>query len=412
MANILVTNISEMLTLAPANEKEGRRITEKDLGIKTNQAMYIVSGRIEWLGAQKEIPKILARNKKIKEVSMKGQTLLPGFVECHTHLVFAGHRAEEFELRNQGVSYQEISKRGGGILSTLQKTRAISERVLFAMSQKRVDDFVSQGVTTLEIKSGYSLDLKNEIKMLGVINKLRGPRVVATFLGAHAKPPEFASHGEYLKYLSDRVLPKIKKLNLASRVDIFVEKGFFEPEESRRYLAAAKDLGFDLVVHADQLTLSGGANLCIELGARSGDHLLQIRGLEINKLARSNVTCVLLPAADLYMKCAYPPARKLIDAGARVALATDFNPGTCPTQDVALVGLLARLEMKMTLPEVIAAYTVGASYALNLAKEVGSLEVGKYADFLCTNSSWQETFYSVGGRLPTSVYRNGQLQKS
>lgn len=412
MANILVTNISEMLTLAPANEKEGRRITEKDLGIKTNQAMYVVSGRIEWLGAQKEIPKILARNKKIKEVSMKGQTLLPGFVECHTHLVFAGHRAEEFELRNQGVSYQEISKRGGGILSTLQETRAISERVLFAMSQKRVDDFVSQGVTTLEIKSGYSLDLKNEIKMLKVINKLRGPRVVATFLGAHAKPPEFASHWGYLQYLRDKVLPKIKKLNLASRVDIFVEKGFFESEESRQYLAAAKDLGFDLVVHADQLTLSGGANLCIELGARSGDHLLQIRDLEINKLARSNVTCVLLPAADLYMKCAYPPARKLIDAGARVALATDFNPGTCPTQDVALVGLLARLEMKMTLPEVIAAYTVGASYALNLANEVGSLEVGKYADFLCTSNSWQETFYSVGGRLPTSVYRNGQQQKS
>ncbi len=409
MANILVTNISEILTLAPANKKEGRHIAEKDLGIAANQAMYAVNGRIEWLGPHKKIPKVLAKNKKIKEVSMKGQTVLPGFVECHTHLVFAGHRAEEFELRNQGMSYQEISKRGGGILSTMKKTREISERALLAKSQSRVDEFVSQGVTTLEIKSGYSLDLKNEIKMLKVISKLQGPRVIATFLGAHAKPPEFKTHTEYLRYLQDVVLPQIKKRKLASRVDIFVEKGFFEAEQSRQYLKAAKDLGFEVVVHADQLTLSGGADLCTDLGALSGDHLLQIGDREINKLARSNVTCVLLPAADLYMKCAYPPARKLIEAGARVALATDFNPGTCPTQDLPLVGLLARLEMRMTLPEVIAAYTVGASYALNMSQEIGSLEVGKNADFMCTNSSWQEAFYSAGSKFPTSIYKNGQL---
>jgi imidazolonepropionase len=192
-------------------------------------------------------------------------------------------------------------------------------------------------------------------------------------------------------------------------VDVFVENGFFNQEDSRGFLQAAKSLGFEIAIHADQLTISGGADLCVELGARSGDHLLQIQDRQIQKLAASQVTCVLLPAADLYMKCNYPPARALIESGARVALATDFNPGTSPTQDVNLVGLLARLEMKMTLPEVIAAYTVGAAYALNLHHEIGSLELGKSADFMCTDRSWQELFYSIGQSTPTSVYKNGAL---
>jgi imidazolonepropionase len=335
----------------------------------------------------------------------------PGFIECHTHLIFAGHRAVEFEMRNQGASYQEISQKGGGILSTMKHTRAASPKVLKELAQKRVDDFTAQGVTTLEMKSGYALDLKNELKVLKVAQELKGPRIVTTFLGAHAKPPEFTGYPEYLKFLSDQVLPRVKKQKLASRVDIFVEEGFFNQRDSRDFLKAAQGLGFDLVVHADQLTLSGGADLCVEFNALSGDHLLRIQEKEIRKLAASQVTCVLLPAADLYMKCAYPPARALIDAGARVALATDFNPGTSPTQDLNLVGLLARLEMKMTLPEVIAAYTVGAAHALKLSSKVGSLELGKCADLICTDVSWQEFFYSVGQRIPTSVYKNGVLLK-
>ena len=408
MTNLLVTNISELLTLAPAMNKEGRRVLEADLGLEKNQALYVEKGRIAWIGSHKKIPKKLARQKKLKELSAKGLTVLPGLVECHTHLVFAGSRAAEFEMRNQGVSYQEIARQGGGILSTMKQTRAMSLKNLLEISQKRVNQFAAQGVTTLEIKSGYALDEKNELKMLKVAGLLKGPRVVSTFLGAHAKPPEFDSYHDYLDFLRAQVLPKVKKQKLAKRVDIYVENGFFNKDDSREFLKAAQGMGFEVVLHADQLTLSGGADLGVELGALSGDHLLQIEAPQIQKLAKSQVTCVLLPAADLYMRCKYPPARQLIDSGARVALATDFNPGTSPTQDVNLVGLLARLEMKMTLPEVVAAYTVGAAYALNLHSEVGSLELGKSADFMCTARDWRQLFYSVGECSPTLVYQSGK----
>lgn len=406
MANLLVTNISELLTLAPAMEKEGRKVTESDLGIAQQQAMYIEKGRIAWIGPHKKIPKNLAK-KKLKEISAKGMTVLPGLVECHTHLVFAGSRAAEFELRNNGVSYQEIAKKGGGILSTMKQTRAMPVAQMKELSQKRADVFAGQGVTTLEIKSGYALDEKNELKVLKVAKSLEGPRIVTTFLGAHAKPPEFDSYKAYLDFLKEKVLPQVKKQKLSNRVDIYVENGFFDKDDSRDFLKAAQALGFEVLMHADQLTLSGGADLGVELGALSGDHLIQIGNTQIQKLAKSQVTCVLLPAADLYMRCKYPPARELIDNGARVALATDFNPGTSPTQDVNLVGLLARLEMKMTLPEVIAAYTVGGAYALNLQSEVGSLELGKSADFMCIDSDWRQLFYSIGERSPTLVYQSG-----
>jgi len=408
MANLLVTNISELLTLAPAMKKEGRKISENDLGILQNQALYIEKGRIAWMGPQKKTPKNLSKVKKLKEVSAKGMTVLPGLVECHTHLVFAGSRAAEFEMRNQGASYQEIAKNGGGILSTMKQTRAMAVGPLKALSQARVDAFTSQGVTTLEIKSGYALDEKNELKMLKVAKSLEGPRIVTTFLGAHSKPPEFATYKAYLDYLKTKVLPQVKKLKLSNRVDIFIEDGFFNQQDSREFLKAAQALGFEVLMHADQLTLSGGADLGVELGALSGDHLIQIGEKQIQNLANSQVTCVLLPAADLYMKCKYPPARQLIDSGARVALATDFNPGTSPTQDVNLVGLLARLEMKMTLSEVIAAYTVGGAYALNLQSEVGSLELGKSADFMCIENDWRQMFYSIGARPKTLVYQSGR----
>jgi imidazolonepropionase len=340
------------------------------------------------------------------EVDLKGQTVLPGFVECHTHTVFAGSRSAEFELRNQGVSYQEIAAKGGGILSTMKATRKISAVELQKNAQVKVDRFVQQGVTTLEIKSGYALDEKNELKCLQVAKSLKGPRIVTTFLGAHALPPEYKSYEEYLNFLVVKVLPQVKKKNLSNRVDIFVEKGFFNREVALPYLQKAKGMGFELVLHADQLSLSGGADLAVQLQALSADHLIQITDSEISKLAKSNVTGVLLPAADLYMKCAYPPARKLINAGARVALATDFNPGSSPTQDLSLVGLLARLEMKMTLPEVIAAYTYSAAAALNLQLEIGSIEPEKNADFVSINNHWNEIFYSIGINCANEVYKS------
>lgn len=406
---ILLKNISTLLTLQGAAHKEGRHITEEDLSIQTQpSALLFEKDKIAWIGPVKKIPKEWAKKKSLREMDMKGFTILPGFVECHTHLIFAGDRAAEFEMRNQGVTYQEIAARGGGILSTMKKTRAASLQELAKLGQERANHFISQGVTTLEIKSGYALNLKDELKMLQAAQKIEGLRKVVTFLGAHSLPPEFKSYESYLEFLAQEILPIVKKKKLARRVDIFIEKGFFPPAASESYLRRAQELGFEVLVHADQLTLSGGSEVAVRLGALSGDHLLQVTDKEIQTLAKSQVTCVLLPAADLYMKTKYPEARKMIDAGARVALATDFNPGSSPTQDLNLVGLLARLEMKMTLPEVISAYTVGAAYALNLQNDVASLEVGKSADILCIEKDWQTLFYSVGDRANKVIFSRGK----
>lgn len=406
---ILLKNISTLLTLQQAAAKEGRRICEEDLSLLSKAAIYIERDRIAWLGAHSKIPKEFAKKKSLKEFDLRGMTVLPGLVECHTHLIFAGDRAAEFEKRNQGASYQEIAASGGGILSTMRKTRGAPLAQLVKVGQQRADRFIAQGVTTLELKSGYALNLKDEIKMLQAAQKITGVRTISTFLGAHALPPEFGSYEEYLHFLAEKVLPVVRKKKLARRVDVFIEKGFFPVPESEAYLRRAQELGFEVVIHADQMSLSGGSEVAVRLGALSGDHLLQVGASQIEKLAKSEVTCVLLPAADLYTKMKYPPARALIDAGARVALATDFNPGTSPTQDVNLVGLLARLEMKMTLPEVIAAYTVGAAHALNLHQEVGSVAVGKSADLLCTEQDWQTLFYSVGGASSKLVFSAGKL---
>lgn len=391
-----------------ARRKEGRHINEADLGLAQKQALLIEKDKIAWIGPTGKIPKEWSRKKNIQEKDLKGCTVLPGFVECHTHLIFSGDRAAEFEMRNQGISYQEIAAQGGGILSTMQKTRSSSLAQLTTAGQKRVNHFISQGVTTLEIKSGYALNLKDELKVLQAIQKLEGLRTVGTFLGAHALPPEFKTYESYLEFLADKVLPEVKKKKLARRVDIFIENGFFPAVAAEKYLRRAQELGFEVLIHADQMSLSGGSELAVKLGALSGDHLLQITAKEINLLAKAQVTCVLLPTADLYTRTKYPPAKELIAAGARVALATDFNPGTSPTQDLNLVGLLARLEMKMTLPQVLAGYTVGAAHALNLQNEVGSLELGKSADILCTNQDWQSMFYSVGESAEKLVFSRGK----
>lgn len=370
------------------------KLAAKDFKSVTPKSAIIVNdGVIVWMGAQSKVPK----NYKFKKVTdLKGQLVFPSFIECHSHTLFAGSRADEFEMRNNGVSYTEIAAKGGGIISTMKDTRVASDKKLLELTQRRVNAFVKQGVSTLEVKTGYALDLKNEIKCLNVIKKLKGPRIVSTFLGAHARPLEFTDNAAYLEFLADKVLPEIKKKKLTQRVDIFVENKFFEKEESQKYLNKAKELGFDITIHANQLSLSAGADLALNLKAHSADHVINLNDELIKRFADSKTVAVLLPLADLYMKCAYPPARKLIDAGATVALATDFNPGSCPSQDLATVGLLARLEMKMTLPEVFMAYTLGAAKALRIEDSEGSLEVGKAANFICTGAELSDFFYSAG----------------
>ncbi len=406
---VLFRNIGTILTLSGVAQKNGRHIKLEDLSPVSQAALVVREGRVEWVGPQKSIP---AELRKIKnQVDLHGQTVIPGFVECHTHTVFMGSRADEFELRNQGETYQKIAAQGGGILRTVQATREASAAKLKSAFEQRVREFVKQGVVALECKSGYGLDLETEIKCLRVIKSIDSIRMVPTFLGPHALPPEYHSASEYLEYLGQKVLPQVIAKDLSRRADIFIEKGFFSLEEGRKYLLRARKLGFDLIIHADQLSLNGGADLALELGACSADHLVNVGEKEIKKLGQSSIVCVLLPCADLYMRCDYPPARKLIDSGACVALATDFNPGTCPTQDLSLVGLLARLEMKMSLPEVIAAYTYNSARALGLSEELGSLQIGKRADFICIQEDWRELFYRAGTSLVQTVYRAGESLK-
>lgn len=421
----LFRDIDQLLSFSGAFKKQGRRIQEADLSVVEKAALLCGDGKILWSGPQKKLSKKLIESllvqqcalsvsyaqktaKKLKEISLQAKTVLPGLIECHTHLGFAGSRASEFEMRLQGVSYQEIYEKGGGIQSTVKATRGITRSELFTQTQRRANHFLHQGVTTLEAKSGYGLDLKTEIKLLQAYQKIQGPQIISTYLGLHAKPPEFPNADEYLDFVIRKVLPEINKKQLASRVDIFVEKGYFSQDQSKRYFDAAKKLGFQCVIHADQLSICGGADAAIGSNCLSADHLLQITEKEIQNLAKSEVTCVLLPAADLYMKSKYPPARALIDEGARVALATDFNPGSSPTQNLNLVGVLARLEMKMSLPEVLGAYIVGSSFALGLQNQKGCLVPGFDADFLCSDLSWHDMFYSVGSRDFQQIYRSGR----
>lgn len=398
-----------MKNLSPTLFKNFRLVSHDFQSQTAKMAMLVDQGIIQWLGPQAKVKQALQNylqqnrknksSKKNKEFDLKNKLVFPSFIECHTHTVFAGSRADEFEMRLSGVSYAEIAQKGGGILSTMKKTRAISKEKLKKISQKYVDEFLRQGVSTLEIKSGYALDLKNEIKMLEVAKNLKGPDIVTTFLGAHAKPPEYSSYEEYLDFLIEKVLPVIKKKKLSNRVDIFIEKNFFEAESAEKYLRAAQLMGFSLVVHANQLSDSGGAQLAQKLSALSADHVIHVDDKTIAAFQNSKTVAVCLPLADLYMQCTYPPARKLIDAGAKVALATDFNPGSSPSQDLMLAGLLARLEMKMSLPEVFQAYTINAATALGRDHQEGLLEVGKFANFICTEADLTDFFYSAG-RVP------------
>ncbi len=401
---IIYRGIQDLLTLSGAKERQARRPKEEDLGIISKAALLVSSkGEIRWVGPESRLTSSLLKSqfkvkqlRSLKEINLDAATVLPGLIECHTHLGFGGNRALEFEMRLQGATYQEIYERGGGIQSTVRATRKASQKELEENVLTRAKQFLRQGVTLLEAKSGYGLDLKTEIRLLQAYQKVLAPQIVSTYLGLHAKPPEHDHLETYVDEVVHKILPQIAKKKLAQRVDVFVEKGYFTPEQAQKYFEAADRLGFEKVIHADQLSLSGGAKVAVQTRCLSADHLIQVQEKEIQELSSSEVTCVLLPAADLYMKCAYPPARRLIDAGARVALATDFNPGSSPTQNVNLVGVLARLEMNMTLPEVIVGYTAAAAWALGREKTHGALQSGMRADFACSQKNWRELFYQVG----------------
>lgn len=402
---VLFQNIENLYSFSGMAAKNGVRVDSSDLGRIPDGALLAENGRVAWVGARKDVP---ASARDAQVLSLDAQTVMPAFVECHTHLAFGGSRAEEFEWRIQGQNYQEIAAKGGGILSTVKATRALDVADLQSLIQKRADEYLRQGVTLLEVKSGYGLNSETELKSLRAAKAIQGPRIVTTFLGAHALPPEFSSRKQYLDYLIDEVLPQVAKERLAERVDIFIENGFFTPEEARRYFEAACRLGLAITAHVEQLSRSGGVQAALAFKPQSLDHVVHVNDEDIEGLRRENVTAVLLPMADFYLKEAYPPARRLIDAGVRVALSTDYNPGTSPSQDLSTIGVLARLQMRMTLAEVLSAWTVGAAHALGRGGEQGALLPGKSCDFVCLDGNIEELFYSIGHHPITAVFRDGQ----
>jgi len=408
LKSLALLHAAELVTLAgPQRPRIGNELSE--LGITRGGGLLIRGGKIDIVGPSDEIEKA-ARDAEI--IDLGGRLVLPGFVDAHTHLVFAGNRLDDFERRARDESYEQIAKAGGGIWSTVEKTRAASEADLFAQATKHAEWFVKCGTTTVEAKSGYGLTLDDELKILRVMQRLNQEtplEVVPTFLGAHAVPRD-SSAGEYVDLVINEMLPRVVKEKLAEFCDVFCERGYFDVEQSRKILSAAKKLGLKLRGHVDQLTNSGGAKLMAELGTATADHLEKTDEQGIAALKTANVQPVLLPGSVYVLgSTSYPRARDMIEAGLPVVLATDFNPGSSPTPSMPMVLSLACTQMKMSPAEAITASTINAAYSLNRGDKIGSLEPGKIANLTVFDcEDYRELAYWFGIPQTHSVYVRGE----
>lgn len=356
---------------------------------------------------------VLKQNFPDSEIDLieNEQIAVPAFTDAHTHICFGGNRANDFALRNSGKTYLEIAESGGGIWSSVQHTRASSEDDLVDGILKRVNILLSQGITTIEIKSGYGLNVEEELKMLRAIKKAQtktDATLIPTCLSAHLKPRDFeGTSQEYLNYVTNEILPKVKEENLANRVDIFIEKSAFQPEESKAFLLKAKELGFQITVHADQFT-PGSSRIAVEVGAKSADHLEATIDEDIEFLANSNTVAIALPGASLGLGEPFTPARKILDKGGILAIATDWNPGSAPMGNLVTQASILATYQKLSTAEVLAAITFRASYALDL-EDRGILAKGKKADFVTYETdNFQNILYNQGSLKPSQVYINGK----
>src|SRR3954464_13014660 len=396
---VAVLNASQLVTLAGP---KGPRVRDqmRELAIIADGGMLIEDGRVIATGSSKDIAKRLPAGTDV--IDAKGKVVLPGFVDAHTHPVFAGDRVDEFEMRSQGATYEQIAESGGGIRSTVRRTRAASEEELLAQAKMRASWFLRGGTTTVEAKSGYGLTIDDELKMLRVIRRLNAEtpiEFVPTFLGAHAVPDEFRNAPEqYTSLVIHKMLPRVAEEQLAESCDIFCERGYFDITDSERILRTAQDHGLRLRMHVDQLTNSGGAFLAARLKAATADHLEQANSAEIAALAEAGVQPVLLPGSVYSLgKTRYPSAREMIEAGLAVVLATDFNPGSSPTSSMPMVLSLAATQMKMSPAESVSAATINAAYSLNRGDKIGSLEPGKVANFAVFDcADYREIAYYIG----------------
>lgn len=410
MSNLVIRNAT-IVTPMGNSAKCGKDMGE--LSVIENGAIAIDDGKIAYCGLDSSLPAEFMSGS-CESIDAQGRVVLPGFVDSHTHLIFGGYRPDEFEWRLKGDSYMSIMERGGGIQSTVNSTREESSESLRKKAQWFIDRMVSMGVTTVEAKSGYGLDTASEVKMLDVIDSLaKDPeqklRIVATFLGAHAVPKEYKGRtGEYIDLMIKEMLPAVK--DKAIFCDIFTEKNVFEIEDSRRFLKAAKEAGFKLKLHADEIVTLGGAELAAELGAISADHLLHVSDEGICRMAEEGTVATLLPLTAFALKEPFAPARKFIDAGAAVALATDLNPGSCFSGSIPLTIVLACIYMKMSIEETITALTLNGAAALDLAGYTGSIEVGKSGDLVILEfDNYRMLPYYVGMNCVNTVISKGRV---
>jgi imidazolonepropionase len=357
--------------------------SQEDVHPVRHAALVWDDSKVLWAGAESELPDEYQSGHE--ELDAGGKIVIPGLVDCHTHLCFGGWRANEFEMRLKGISYLEIAKSGGGILSTVKMTRQASEEDLYQKASFLLDEIIKTGVTTIEGKSGYGLSTEEELKQLRVYKRLNDEktvRVISTFLGAHTIPPEFMENRQaYIDLLIEEMIPEVAGQKLAQFCDVFAEESAFTIPEARRILETAKRFGLKPKVHADQLTTGGGAELAAEVGAVSADHLERISKEGIRMMKQAGVVAVSLPIASLYTQEPYLNCRKLVDAGVEVAVATDFNPGSAPSYDLPLAMMLACNHGRLTPSESLKAATVYAARAIGMDQETGSLEPGKSADF-------------------------------
>lgn len=407
-ADLIVYHIGTLITPNQRPPLKGIQMNQL-LEIK-NAFLAVKDGKIVAFG-KGDHSNYLGENTNL--YNAKGHILLPGLIDSHTHLVHAGSRENEFSQKIKGVSYLDILKQGGGILSTVNATREASYLDLFTKAMKSIEEMLLLGVTTIEAKSGYGLNLETEIKQLEVAKELHNNQpidIVSTYLGAHATPLEFKDNKTgYIKTIKSDMLV-IKEKNLAKFVDVFCEDSVFDLKESTDILTSAKKMGFELKIHADEITSLGGGGLAVDLEAKSADHLMAVSDSDIQKIAHSNVVANLLPSTSFYLNKDYAKARKMIDSGCAVSISSDYNPGSSPSENLQFSMQLAANKLRMTPYEIINAVTINAAYNLGIQEATGSIELGKQADFVIMDSTNLDyIFYHYGINHVNDVFKDGIL---
>lgn len=408
---LLIKNANEIVTCSGFKQKKGEEMS--DLHIIKDGAITVEDGIIKKVGKTEDILNSI-NEREYKVIDAKDKCVLPGFIDPHTHFVFGGYRAEEYGWRLKGIEYMEIMNRGGGIANTTDATKKATLDELIEVGRKRLDSMITFGVTSVEGKSGYGLDLDTEIKQLETmkeLNEIHPLDISSTFLGAHAVPKEYKGRqDEFIDYIIEEVLPIVEKRNLAEFCDVFCEKNVFSIEQSRKLLNAAKGFGLKIKLHADEIVPLGGAELSAELKATSADHLLQASDEGIRMMSENDVVATLLPGTAFSLKEDYARARDIIDAGCAVALATDMNPGSCFTESIPLIISLATLYMNMTTEETINALTINAAAAIDKADIIGSIDEGKKADIVIHEfPSYTYIPYHIAVSTVEKVIKDGNI---